>query len=83
MFGNRVVPFAGTWIETQYDNIMKHFSKVVPFAGTWIETSVRYTVTVQFLSFPSRERGLKRIRTLATSDEYAVVPFAGTWIETH
>ena len=37
MLIQRVVPFAGTWIEIDEANREKQIKLVVPFAGTWIE----------------------------------------------
>ena len=34
----RVVPLAGTWIETKWQRIYEDMFCVVPLAGTWIET---------------------------------------------
>ena len=34
------------------------------------------------MSFPLRERGLKRVDTAGTATHCSVVPLAGTWIET-
>ena len=36
--GPRVVPYIGTWIETQIKEILEGRYKVVPYIGTWIET---------------------------------------------
>ena len=55
---------------------------VVPFAGTWIETLCSAYLGLHFLSFPSRERGLKLRIQNQTLRTIIVVPFAGTWIET-
>ena len=33
-----VVPYIGTWIETEIKNGKKDYPKVVPYIGTWIET---------------------------------------------
>ena len=54
-----VVPFAGTWIETENAVSNDRLYKVVPFAGTWIETGRVVAAEVVNRSFPSRERGLK------------------------
>ena len=55
---------------------------VVPFAGTWIETAIQMAVSKEYLSFPSRERGLKHCNYTLLPSKRFVVPFAGTWIET-
>ena len=33
-----VVPYIGTWIETEINDINEHVNLVVPYIGTWIET---------------------------------------------
>ena len=33
-----VVPYIGTWIETDYQILAQNGEKVVPYIGTWIET---------------------------------------------
>ena len=35
-----VVPYIGTWIETENENKMVDAINVVPYIGTWIETSL-------------------------------------------
>ena len=56
---------------------------VVPRAGTWIETEDKYpSVTMDLMSFPVRERGLKPDRSGGSLSVPLVVPRAGTWIET-
>ena len=35
-----VVPYAGTWIETENTGIRPNNGRVVPYAGTWIETTI-------------------------------------------
>ena len=37
-----VVPYIGTWIETEINDINEHVNLVVPYIGTWIETPQRY-----------------------------------------
>ena len=57
----RVVPRAGTWIETGGERQQQHQSFVVPRAGTWIETPCFQAFFRQLVaSFPVRERGLKQ-----------------------
>ena len=43
--GPRVVPYIGTWIETQIKEILEGRYKVVPYIGTWIETRITYQST--------------------------------------
>ena len=58
-----VVPHEGTWIE-----ITLHYSDdtqplwVVPHEGTWIEIVAYLQASTKWLSFPTRERGLKWVR---------------------
>ena len=33
-----VVPYIGTWIETEHNILVEDVDKVVPYIGTWIET---------------------------------------------
>ena len=56
-----VVPYAGTWIETQVRMDYVYQARVVPYAGTWIETCEIHGDAQQYLSFPTRERGLKLV----------------------
>ena len=55
---------------------------VVPRAGTWIETFDPLRYAGAGLSFPVRERGLKRLGFYLQAQRLLVVPRAGTWIET-
>ena len=77
-----VVPLAGTWIETFNFKARLPGDFVVPLAGTWIETLITRLVSPVILSFPSRERGLKRFCDHRLLRVHGVVPLAGTWIET-
>ncbi len=54
-----VVPHAGTWIEMQLWDLLFLRSTVVPHAGTWIEIGRVNGLAERYLSFPTRERGLK------------------------
>ena len=36
-----VVPYIGTWIETNPDILIALSEEVVPYIGTWIETKLR------------------------------------------
>ena len=55
-----VTPFAGVWIEIDYDGVSGDSSGVTPFAGVWIEISVTRFIPVYLIaSLPSRECGLK------------------------
>ena len=38
----KVVPYIGTWIETDRDKSMQLAELVVPYIGTWIETNDYY-----------------------------------------
>ena len=56
----KVVPLAGTWIETVFLDQLPDLKYVVPLAGTWIETDRRLDDLCHYQkSFPLRERGLK------------------------
>ena len=58
----KVVPRAGTWIETHRSDSGRRSYCVVPRAGTWIETDiVSGFLSFDWASFPVRERGLKPI----------------------
>ena len=54
-----VVPHAGTWIEITGVADNTATVVVVPHAGTWIEILMYDLVNKLFMSFPTRERGLK------------------------
>ena len=58
------------------------FNIVVPLAGTWIETDWVKAFSPHDVSFPLRERGLKRHNEHKHTGTGTVVPLAGTWIET-
>ena len=55
--------------------------KVAPFAGAWIEIDRRHGITSSKLSLPSRERGLKFVKSVLPDQADKVAPFAGAWIE--
>ena len=58
--GIAVTPFAGVWIEIDYENFINHFYTVTPFAGVWIEIiTIKFVLSVAALSLPLRECGLK------------------------
>ena len=77
-----VVPHAGTWIEMVSVPHRGNLHQVVPHAGTWIEISLACTAFYYaFMSFPTRERGLKSELFEKVSKFLCVVPHAGTWIE--
>ena len=40
---NVVVPYIGTWIETEGKSLDTVFGYVVPYIGTWIETTNCFT----------------------------------------
>ena len=61
----QVAPFAGAWIETRSNSNSSVVCNVAPFAGAWIETiHPREFCLVRKTSLPSRERGLKRIKSV-------------------
>ena len=45
-YGNLVVPYIGTWIETHPYQKRYQYSSVVPYIGTWIETEGKSLDTV-------------------------------------
>ena len=54
---------------------------VAPLAGAWIEIpEIKHHRNV-IVSLPSRERGLKLLRTAYHSSAVPVAPLAGAWIE--
>ena len=58
------------------------YAKVVaPLAGAWIEINVFSPDATSSKSLPSRERGLKLLRTAYHSSAVPVAPLAGAWIE--
>ena len=63
-----------------YRCINQH-GRVVPHAGTWIEIISGSSRTFLYLSFPTRERGLKFKKLWKPFQDAWVVPHAGTWIE--
>ena len=58
-------------------------SSVAPLAGAWIEIPTRSgSHAREFLSLPSRERGLKFVDVLDVVIKcFKVAPLAGAWIE--
>ena len=49
---HNVVPYIGTWIETQFSATPKRKTKVVPYIGTWIETHQNETSAVIWIVVP-------------------------------
>ena len=72
----------GTWIETHMSYVFSPFHRVVPLVGTWIETERMQERQQRTESFPSWERGLKRLYGYSEDDTILVVPLAETCIET-
>ena len=62
-------------------NLYEYFHFVVPHAGTWIEIMIHPQYADRFMSFPTRERGLKFETSMFSFEPFIVVPHAGTWIE--
>ena len=58
-----VVPHEGTWIEIRETYIICCANYVVPHEGTWIEIITIYERKNKNTSFPTRERGLKLLKT--------------------
>ena len=76
-----VAPFAGAWIEILALNDPDLSDNVAPFAGAWIEILAAAGVAGGLRSLPSRERGLKCVRSAGHVPHADVAPFAGAWIE--
>ena len=77
-----VAPLAGAWIETYEDFYDTTELTVAPLAGAWIETTHSAAFAFDFLSHPSRVRGLKRLGNAPGLRRGSVAPLAGAWIET-
>ena len=56
-----VAPLAGAWIEITKILLCKECAMVAPLAGAWIEIDKTKAKLCQYLSLPSRERGLKSL----------------------
>ena len=54
-----VAPLAGAWIEIEDSPPSRYQIYVAPLAGAWIEMPCLLACYIQYLSLPSRERGLK------------------------
>ena len=54
-----VAPLAGAWIEMFACIAYTVSSAVAPLAGAWIEIMVALLLSLETMSLPSRERGLK------------------------
>ena len=64
------------------DRHAEHLAEAVaPFTGAWIEIRIVGCGKCHFWSLPSRERGLKSVRTGRRADYAHVAPFTGAWIE--
>ena len=82
MHRKMVAPFAGAWIEIEYQNFRILTLCVAPFAGAWIEIMVLSNGVRTFgWSLRSPERGLKYQETDGQGQLQVVAPFAGAWIE--
>ena len=81
-FAILVAPLAGAWIEIEIKEKVSEAWSVAPLAGAWIEMGPGTKRALQSpLSLPSRERGLKLCKYLATYIAAQVAPHAGEWIE--
>ena len=70
-----VAPFAGAWIEIALQSCLLWWHWVAPFAGAWIEIGFDLCAFCSdFLSLPSRERGLKCNKCRASSEILASLP---------
>ena len=68
----RVVPYIGTWIETNSLTISKLHLKVVPYIGTWIETwqdkrTESYDIVVPYIGTWIETRKIDIFRLLLLS----------------
>ena len=54
---------------------------VAPFVGAWIEIFNVSSTSINFLSLPSWERGLKYVLKTEQRQRKRVAPFVGAWIE--
>ena len=78
-----VVPYAGTWIETQnLASFPKATARSFPTRERGLKQAIQKKYITLPLSFPTRERGLKQITAALLILIAQVVPYAGTWIET-
>ena len=55
--------------------------KVAPLVGAWIEKCETKMTYYAFLSLPSWERGLKRLKRKMEDVGRTVAPLVGAWIE--
>ena len=79
----KVVPLAGTWIETSAAKADENPQHVVPLAGTWIETHIRQKKTRLFFVVPLAGTWIETVyKSAHVQGDKPVVPLAGTWIET-
>ena len=54
-----VAPFTGAWIEIRIRQTRWSKAAVAPFTGAWIEIIALIISSINTMSLPSRERGLK------------------------
>ena len=55
-----VAPLAGAWVEIDVDQTtVTKWGSVAPLAGAWVEMYMQTHKSLDKLSLPSRERGLK------------------------
>ena len=54
-----VAPLAGAWVEIGTQVAQNLSIMVAPLAGAWVEIEYTVGLTLEYLSLPSRERGLK------------------------
>ena len=76
-----VAPLAGAWIEIELHKAVNTLRGVAPLAGAWIEIIFIYSVYPPYMSLPSRERGLKCLKSTEEFGIPLVAPLAGAWIE--
>ena len=76
-----VASFAEAWIEIMQKTNEREKEQVASFAEAWIEMGEAENIATEYMSPPSRRRGLK-FSTLLLCTKYKVVAsFAEAWIE--
>ena len=76
-----VTPYAGVWIEILTVTKKNVNIYVTPYAGVWIEILGMKVYDSLRQSLPTRECGLKFIKTSNSRRNILVTPYAGVWIE--
>ncbi len=69
-----VAPYAGAWIEIWKTLQTYSLYIVAPYAGAWIEITNEEIVVDVSRSLPTRERGLKSVRTIPSIVKHTSLP---------